>query len=430
MELGTRTWYLWWSEDDGQRNLERAEHHMRASRVAIIAALAAALGTGCREGRSSPVEPGPEPDEAAVAGPITFVQVSAGGAHACGTATDGRAWCWGWAGTGQLGFGGNVAELCLGNIPCSKTPILVSGGLRFRHVTAGNDFTCGVTTADRVYCWGINDRGQLGNNTPPNMHASPGEISGNRRYRQVRAGGQTACAITNARLVFCWGSNSRGQLGIGTTTDSRVPVKVQLPALEWAVLTVGNEHACVVATDGRSRCWGFNLFGTLGDGTDTERHLPVPVAGGLRFDMIEAGSANTCGVTTEGRGYCWGGGLGIGDGGEGLPFRLSPVPITGDRKFVNVSAGFGTSCGVTRADRGLCWGRNGGALGNSKTADALVPSAVSGNLSFKAISVATGGFSCGVTTGGRAWCWGHNGFGSLGDGTDIDRSVPVQVANP
>ena len=395
---------------------------------------AVAAGLGCREEPSlTGPESAPAPYSAAVVAavvsPLSLLQVSAGQQHACGVATDGRAWCWGYAGNGQLGNGNTGTELC-GNSPCSKRPVAVLGGLRFRHVSAGWDFTCGVTTDDRIYCWGQNDLGQLGTATLSRISTTPVAVAGNRRYRQVRAGGSSACAITMARTAFCWGANNRGQLGNGTGSGSQVPVRVSGGALLWAQLTIGFEHACGVTTDGRARCWGVNILGELGDGSTSDRATPTAVAGGLRFAQIEGGPAHTCAVTTAGRGYCWGSGMALGDGSTGEVAHLTPNPIAGNRVFANVSSGANQSCGVTVSARGFCWGLNAGTLGDGGTANRVTPALLAGGLSFIAVSVGGAEFSCGVATDARAWCWGQNLFGNLGDGTDIPRSVPTPVAAP
>lgn len=394
------------------------------SRV-VVALAPAVLLAGCGDEAPSPTAP--EAARTAAAARLSFDQVSAGVLHVCGVATDGSAWCWGYAGNGQLGNATIGVELC-GNSPCSTRPVAVSGGLRFRHVSSGWDFTCGVTTDDRIYCWGVNDHGELGTSTPSRISTTPVAIAGNRRYRQVRAGGSNACAITMSRDAFCWGDNQKGQLGNGSTSGSQVPVRVGGPNVDWTRLTVG-QHACGIATDGRARCWGVNVLGELGDGTTSDRHLPVLVAGNLRFSIIEAGPARTCAVSTAGKGYCWGSGIGLGDGSNDGQ-HLTPNPIVGNRKYADISAGNHT-CGVSMANVGFCWGENGGTLGDGGTADAAIPVRLAGNVRFKAISAGGGDrFDCGVATDGRAWCWGRNQFGNLGDGTTMTRSVPTLVAAP
>jgi alpha-tubulin suppressor-like RCC1 family protein len=398
---------------------------MQTPRLPIVALLVAAIaGSACQEDAPSPVGTMEGDYPATVeAAALVFNQVSAGVEHACGTTTDGKAWCWGANEFGELGIRPEDSPDVCPSRPCSLRPVAVSGGLRFRHVTTGSQFTCGVTTDDQVFCWGRNDAGQLGTGSAANASSTPGQIAGDRRYRQVRAGvGNVGCAIAISRDAFCWGS---GRLGNGSNT-SRTPVRVG-GNLAWAQLSVGANYVCGITTANEAWCWGINSRGQLGNGTTDARGGPGRSAVGLAVAQIEAGSAHTCAVLVDARAFCWGDGVGTGDG-SGSGRRLVPTPVAGTRKWVNVSAGVTQSCGVTLAGRGLCWGRgSNGELGNGSTANRFRPAAVTGDREFRAISAGFV-FTCGVTESGRAFCWGDNSNGQLGDGSGVSRLVPVAVA--
>ena len=395
---------------------------MRSPRFRLAVLLLPALAA-CREDSTSPT--GPAPAAVSTAAVLVFDQVSTGVEHACGVDTDGKAWCWGANEFGELGIPPEDSPFPCSSRPCSLSPVAVSGGLRFQHVVAGGQFTCGITTGDEVFCWGRNDIGQLGTGSSAGASSTPAEIAGNRRYRQVRAGlGNAACAIATSRDAYCWGG---GPLGNGSIR-SRVPVRVG-NQLEWAQLSVGGTHACGITTTNQAWCWGRNEQGQLGNGTTTRSGGPTRSAEGLAVAQIAAGGATTCAVLLDARAFCWGRGVGIGDG-KGTGRRLSPTPVAGTRKWDNVSAGAGHSCGVTQAGRGFCWGEGTfGNLGNGSTADLFRPSAVSGGIEFVAISAGFV-FSCGVAEGGQAWCWGDNSNGQLGDGSRINRPEPVAVVAP
>jgi alpha-tubulin suppressor-like RCC1 family protein len=357
---------------------------------------------------------------------LTFAQVSAGGEHACGVTTDGKAWCWGANQFGELGIPPEDSPDPCSSQPCSYRPVAVSSGLRFRRVSAGGQFTCGLTTAQQIFCWGRNDAGQLGTGSTASAVSTPGQVAGNRVYRDVRAAkvGNQACAITIARTAFCWGS---GRLGNGRSF-SRTPVRVS-GEQAWGHLTVGTGFACGITTAGQTWCWGVNNRGQLGNGTRVASGTPMQSAAGFTVAQIEAGSSHICAVLVDARAFCWGDGVGVGDG-RGPGRRLTPSRIAGNRSWDNVSAGAATGCGVTLTGRGFCWGQGvNGDLGNGSTADRFTPTAVSGGLTFVAIK-ASFAFSCGWTPGGAAWCWGDNGNGQLGDGTGINRLVPSQVVAP
>ena len=222
-----------------------------------------------------------------------------------------RAFCWGDNGAGQLGIGNNTGpEVFVAdghNFPYSTKPVAVLGGLTFRHVTPGYDHTCGVTTDNRVFCWGSNRYGQVGDSSAGWWKFKPRLVAGNRQYRQVDAGQTYTCAVTTGNRAFCWGRNQEGQLGNGTQSSSRYPKPVS-GGLSFERVSAGaGFHTCAETTANRAYCWGSNGVGKLGDGTTTKSLTPVAVVGGLSFNQVSAGGAHSCGKTPEGRAYCWGG---------------------------------------------------------------------------------------------------------------------------
>jgi len=389
---------------------------------------------GCREDAASPTGPEPTPAlDVTPAGVLSFRQVSAGSGlsgdvHACGVTTDDRAYCWGANLWGQLGIGTSTGPEDCGN-PCSTRPVAVLGGLRFRHVSVGDRFTCGITTDDRAYCWGRNVEGQLGDGTQT-LRLTPVAVAGTRRFRQVRAGDNHTCAITLVDVAFCWGWNGEGELGDGTTTQRLTPVRVA-GGLRWRQLSGAYVHTCGVTTANRAYCWGSNGTGALGDGTTTRRLRPVAVSGELPFRQIDAGFTHTCGVTTADQAYCWGRSVGPGALGDGTKTsHPTPTLVSGRRPYDHVSAGRAHTCGVSRAERGFCWGGNGtGQLGTGTIAFRLTPTALGVELRLAQVSAGYAS-SCGVTTDHRAYCWGYNSHGQLGDGTTATRLLPVPVAGP
>jgi len=158
-----------------------------------------------------------------VQGTPAFTELGSGARHSCGVTADGAAYCWGDNRSGELG-GGSTRP--------TPTPVPVAGGLTFSTISTGLDFTCGVTIDDAVYCWGDDSGGQLG--TAAALEACDGRpcssvplpVSGGLRFASVAAGDTHACGLTTASLAYCWGRNSSGQLGDGTTTDRPAPVRV------------------------------------------------------------------------------------------------------------------------------------------------------------------------------------------------------------
>ena len=232
----------------------------------------------------------------------------------------------------------------------------MSGGLRFQHVSTGNSHSCGLTLDNRLYCWGFNFDGELGDGTgyPENVRRlTPVLVTGGRTFRQVRAGYSFTCALTTSNEAFCWGYNVFGQLGDGTRTTRYAPVRVK-GGQKWRQLNAGTDHVCGVTTADRAFCWGMNFWGQFGDGTQNVPGKPVPVAGGLRFRQVSAGGAHSCGVTTSNRAYCWGraedGVLGNGSGDPPPLSIWSPVAVATSVRFDYVMAGDDHTCGVALSD--------------------------------------------------------------------------------
>ncbi len=345
----------------------------------------------------------------------------------CGITTDGAAYCWGGNSGGELGMGstqGPLMEMTLGDnecgiyatwYSCSTVPVVVAGGLRFSSVTEG---PCGLTTAGKVYCWG------WGN--PP--RTLPVAVASGYTFAALSGFGVHTCAVTTTGTAYCWGQNLSGELGDGTTASSSTPVAVS-GGLSFASVSVSNggSHTCGLTMSGAAYCWGKNDLGQLGDGSTTERHVPVAVSGGGSYASLNAGNGHTCGLTTTGAAYCWGANFEGQLGDSSTTERHVPVLVAGGLMFASISAGADHTCGVTTGGAAYCWGSNSGQLGDGTTIERHSPVAVQGGLTFASVSSA-GGHTCGVTTTSLAYCWGSNQAGALGNGTITDSSVPVKVA--
>jgi len=259
---------------------------------------------------------------------IPFVQVEVGAFHTCALTPTNLAYCWGDNRWGQLGDGTTTRH---------SSPAPVVGGRKFRRVNAGAATTCAVTPADLAFCWGNNDFGTVGDGTQHNIRPLPVAVADGHAFRQVAVGNAHTCGLTSGRRVFCWGLNDVGQLGDSTRTLRPSPVPVSGDR-SFDQLATGVNHSCAVnGTTHRAFCWGENFAGELGDGTKTQRLTPVAVLGGLSFSGVSAGAYHTCGVTTDKLAYCWGhdaqGQLGVGGtpppSPGGVPFRPKPTAPVG-----------------------------------------------------------------------------------------------------
>jgi alpha-tubulin suppressor-like RCC1 family protein len=295
--------------------------------------------------------------------------------------------------------------------------------------TTGAD-TCTVTTIGGIKCWGNNVHGQLGNGQMFDRSSVPVDVVGFASGAvMVSTGAISSCALTSAGAVKCWGYNAYGQLGDLTTTDSSVPVDVVGLGPGTVAVSVGRMHSCALTSAGAVKCWGWNLYGQLGDGTTTNSSAPVSVAGlGSGVAAVSAGVDHTCALTTAGAVKCWGYNKN-GELGDGTTTNSSvPVDVVGlGTGVATVSAGAST-CALTMAGAAECWGGNPqGELGDGTTTDSAVPVAVVG-LGSSPVTIVQGGVvTCAVTSAGVAKCWGYNLDGQLGIGTTTGSLVPVDV---
>lgn len=387
---------------------------LRGASLGLCLAGVALVGISCRSDDVAGPTPlgttNPVTDLASTAGELRFRQISASvGGATCGVTAAHRAYCWGYGGGGQLGQGTFTSSL---------RPVAVSGGKKFREVATGFSHTCGIAMDRRAYCWGAGELLGTGDDV---AHATPVPVAGGLRFIKIDVAVFHSCGVTTTNRVYCWGYNFHGMVGDGTSLPRPTPVRVA-GGRRYITVSTGNGHTCAITTAHRAFCWGSNNFGKLGNGSAVDRSLvPVPVAGMHSFGRLSSSWDHTCGVTLSHRALCWGHGLNgeIGDGT--LLVRRTPRAVSGGLRIASVQAGVVHSCALTTRGRAYCWGHNdSGQLGNGSANandDALVPGAVSGGLTFKALSAGSG--TCGATAAGRAYCWG--------DGTAL---VPTAVPSP
>lgn len=243
---------------------------------------------------------------------------------------------------------------------------------------------------------------------------------------QVAAGGAHSCMLDTDGIVRCWGANSSGELGDGTTTDRRAPIIVTgLPGI--VAVAAGAAHTCALDGAGNVHCWGTNLSGQLGDGTTTSSLTPVTVQGLTNVAAIAAGREHTCALTSAGAVWCWGRNDDGQLGNAASTNSAAPVQVSGlDKSALAIAAGGAHTCARDNKSIVKCWGRNDhGQLGNGTTAASKVPVKVGGSFA----TIATGAnHTCGTANDGGLSCWGANDKGQLGDGTTTDRNVPTPVS--
>jgi len=339
---------------------------------------------------------------------LTFSSLDVGDFDSCGVTTGGT-YCW-------------------GSRASDSVPEPMASGLGLVEISAGRFHTCGRTSAGALYCWGLNDQGQLGNGTMT-FSGTPVPVTGGITFTSVSAGGFHTCGLANSHVVYCWGLGVDGQLGNAANVSSATPVPVA-GNLMFKAVSVGIFHACGITTSDAAHCWGFNGGGELGNSSvpiGGSSNVPVPVQGGLTFLSLSAGHFFNCAVaTTGGAAYCWGnGGGGLGNGSDLA--SSTPVAVAGSLSFTSVSAGGEHACGAVSTSPGLaCWGRNGfGQVGDGTTVNSNTPVLI--NLGTTVSTVSAGEKHTCAQTGSGVMCWGSNDVGQLGNGTRVGSTTAVPV---
>jgi alpha-tubulin suppressor-like RCC1 family protein len=347
--------------------------------------------------------------------------ISAGDNSTCIANSLGKLFCWGANTFGQLGDGTQENR---------RVPVAVSTEVNFYTVRAGNH-ACGLASAGPAYCWGDGALGRLGDGST-NSSVAPVLVSGDLQFdfMSLEVGGST-CGLVSFQ-AYCWGPNQVGQLGTGDLDDRSSPTPVT-GGVSFGRVSVGGRTACGVTDAGQTYCWGSGADGELGNGSfGVSSNVPVPVAGGLHFVWVSVsgssdGPDSVCGITQEQRAYCWGNNA-HGQLGDGTTDRKSvPTPVSGDLLVNEIWVGGGHTCARTVLALAYCWG-TGGLLGTGNNTGSLTPLPVSGGLVFATLTVGAQ-HSCGRTDDtDELYCWGENMFGQLGDGTAIRRLAPVKVS--
>jgi alpha-tubulin suppressor-like RCC1 family protein len=359
------------------------------------------LGDGSTTNRLTPVD---------VAGLNSgIISISPGWQHTCALLKSGAVRCWGYNEYGQLGDGTDTTRL---------TPVEVTGLTSgIVAIAAGQRQTCALTETGSVKCWGDNK-------------LTPFEVPGLTAHAiSIGVGQWHACVLVDGGGVKCWGYNGDGQLGNGTTKGSVSPTDVSGLTNGVAMIAVGNSHSCALLESGSVKCWGDNIYGSLGDGTNTDSLIPVTVSGLTSVMKIASSFYHTCTLLLNRSVKCWGDN-GRGQLGDSTKInRYTPVDVIGLSSGVAaISVGGEHTCALLESGVLTCWGANGsGQLGDGTTNDRWIPEIDPGKNS-RATAIVAGHFhTCALTESGEVKCWGGNEFGQLGDGTTNEQHIPVKV---
>jgi alpha-tubulin suppressor-like RCC1 family protein len=271
----------------------------------------------------------------------TATAIAAGSQHTCAILDNESVKCWGSNASGQLGLGHtNNRGDASGQMGDNLTAVDLGTGRTAKAISTGDSHTCAILDNESVKCWGLNDEGQLGQNTDDSRGDESGEMGDNLTAIDLRSTGRTAASITTGdkhtcvmddnASIKCWGYGYYGQLGIGDQKSYNRPLEnvLELGSGKTAkAITAGDRHTCVMLDNSSIKCWGLNDSGQLGQGDTNNRgdgiggnpnNLPsIDLGSGKTARAISTGDRHTCAILDNSSIKCWGrnisGELGIGD---------------------------------------------------------------------------------------------------------------------
>jgi alpha-tubulin suppressor-like RCC1 family protein len=368
------------------------------------------------------------PVTATFSGPLTgATSVAAGDLHSCALLQDSSVACWGYP----------ASVLGRTQVPNGQSSyaLPIPGLTGVTAIAAGGEETCALMSNASIKCWGSNTHGQIGDGTTTDRSA-PTTVTGITTATAIGVGPDFACAVLANTTVDCWGANDHGQLGDGTTTDRATPAAVSGLTGASAVTLRGPfetevggggraDHACALLTNTTVKCWGSNQNAELGDGTTTDRHTPVSVSGLTNVTQLAAGPNHVCARLSDGTVECWGnsGNGALGDGTT--TFSTTPV-VASITNVSSVTAILEATCALLSDTTVHCVGRNAqGELGDGTTTSNTSWVTVSG---LNATSIRAGWqHSCAIASNNQVECWGWNQQGQIGNGTQTDALTPQTV---
>jgi len=356
-----------------------------------------------------------------------IVAIGLGRDHGCARLENGGVWCWGLNDQGQLGDGSAIDR---------STPSQVNGLSEVVELAVGQDHSCAVKGDGTLWCWGSGSNGQLGNGGEEDslvpVQADMVDVA------HAALGDDFTCAVDRDGAVLCWGENEHGQAGAGFPENATEPVPIQLPAAALS-LAVGKNHACARLESKQVACWGGDDVGQLGDGMLADRGTSEVIAGLDGVEQLVSGRDHACAITGDGALRCWGsterGQLATlednaDDGctsGLGVPLSCVPIEIDLGADVIASAAGLEHTCAVIESGEVRCFGGNdSGQLGNGTFDDSAEP--VDVRIDGKVVSLVAGeNQNCATTDAGASFCWGSNRADQLAQSAALIGPSPVIV---
>ena len=364
---------------------------------------------------------------------VKAVSAASSGNHTVAIKTDSTLWAWGYNDYGQLG---NFTYYWF-EIPVQAKTELSTFFINIETISVGGDYTAAINSENKLYTWGKNNSGQLGDGTTTDK-LSPAPVSTD-KWIAVSTGWEHTIAIKKDGTIWAWGRNDYGQLGLGSlggthyTHEQVMIVGISGVANnDWIAVSSGGNHTIAIKKDGTIWAWGRNDYGQLGLGSlggthhTPEQVMIVGISGVVNNDWkeVSTGWEHTIAIKKDGTIWAWGSN-GYGQLGDATTTQHTiPVQIKTE-KWKVISAGYYHTAAIKNDGSLWTWGDNGyGQLGDGTTINKNSPVKIGDR--WKTVS-AGGAHTVAIKEDGVCWAWGNNGFGQLGDATTIDRLSPVRV---
>lgn len=336
-----------------------------------------------------------------------FQKVIAGEQHFIAISQDGSLWGWGENSARQLGDG---------TITDRVQPVLISSG-NWASVSAGVTHTMAIKADGTLWAWGSNTYGKLGNGTSSNA-ATPQQIGTAANWKEVAAGERGSIAIKTDGTLWAWGSNNNGYLGNNTASSYETDIPVQIGTeTNWHHIAGNNgRHCLAIRTDGTLWAWGRNNQGQLGDGTTTDRYMPVQIGMATDWKWIDVNSQTSIALKNDNTLWAW------GFANTGFSVNSSvPLQVGTDSDWKTASFKKYTAAQymlLTKTNGSLwAWGNdNFQQLGNGTNGNYSSPTQIGTDTNW-ADAVAGYQQSSGIKTDGTFWVWGTTNL--VGDGSAV-----------
>jgi alpha-tubulin suppressor-like RCC1 family protein len=334
-----------------------------------------------------------------VAGVGNVAALTLGNKHACALKTDASVACW-----GQYNYAGAPAlqTTPVAIVDASNAPLT-----NVLAVSSGLDHTCALKEDGSVFCWGLDDKGQLGDGLNVDRNTAGRVVDGQvvaqalQNSKTISAGDYHTCAIQATSKVACWGSNAGGQLGNGTTNQYDQPVEV-LGLTGIVELGSGAYHTCALKNDGSVYCWGVGTNGQLGNGSNVSSSTPIMISNFNNVKKLSNSKARSmCAVTNSGDVYCW------GKSENTLIQNNIPTLVTGISDVKSVSIGYYHRCALKNTGEIACWDHNGWSQsGQNYWVSTVNPTIINSSYTdFTSLS-AGNAHTCAISTSAGLICWG------------------------